>query len=67
MEASVEGRTMTSAELSERWSIPVSTLAHWRSLGQGPAYVKLRGAVRYRLRDVEAFEDAHLVPAGASG
>ncbi|MDR3359301.1 MAG: helix-turn-helix domain-containing protein [Bifidobacteriaceae bacterium] len=60
-----EARTMTTAQLSDRWGIPVSTLAHWRSLGCGPAYVKLGGAVRYRPRDVEAFEEANLVNTAA--
>jgi hypothetical protein len=35
-------------------------LAHWRSLGYGPAYLKMRGIVRYRRADVEEFEEASL-------
>ncbi|MDR1187539.1 MAG: helix-turn-helix domain-containing protein [Bifidobacteriaceae bacterium] len=54
------GVSLTAVELSERWGVPLTTLAHWRSLGYGPAYLKMRGIVRYRRSDVEAFEEACL-------
>lgn len=54
---------LTPAELGERWGIPPGTLAQWRHAGNGPTYLKLGGAVRYRLRDVEAFESDNLVGA----
>lgn len=52
---------LTSDELAERWSCSPRTLANDRSAGVGPAYVKLGKHVRYRLADVEAYEDARLV------
>lgn len=54
------GRMLTPARLSERWDIPVATLAGWRYRGKGPAFLRLNGAVRYRLADVEAYEAAQL-------
>lgn len=54
---------LTPVELAERWGVPVTTLAAWRYAGKGPAYLKLGGAVRYRLEDVEAYESKHLVGA----
>jgi hypothetical protein len=50
-------------ELAERWRISARTLERWRWLKQGPAYVKVGGAVRYRIEDVEAFEAAQLQQA----
>jgi hypothetical protein len=45
----------------------VGTLNNWRSYGHGPAYIKFRGAIRYRLVDVEAFEEANLVGGREGG
>lgn len=40
---------------------PKSTLAHWRSEGRGPAYVKLGPKVAYRGADLNAWLDARTV------
>ena len=50
---------MTPEDLSERTGIPESTLAQWRYLGRGPAYIKVGNHVRYRTEDVLAFEEAN--------
>ena len=34
---------------------PYSTLAHWRSEGRGPAYVKIGARVAYRGTDLNAW------------
>ena len=34
---------------------PYSTLAHWRSEGRGPAFVKVGSRVAYRGRDLNAW------------
>jgi len=47
-------------QLSRRWSMSPRTLERWRWLGQGPAYLKVGGAIRYRIEDVEAYEQARL-------
>jgi hypothetical protein len=52
---------LTPINLADRWQIPTRTLGQWRYEGRGPAYVKIGGAVRYRLTDVEAYEDEHMV------
>lgn len=51
-------RMLTPAELSARWgdSVKETTLATWRSRGNGPKYVKCGGRVLYRLADIEAYE-----------
>jgi hypothetical protein len=44
------------------------TLIKWRSLGKGPAWLKLGARVRYRPQDLDAFESQSLVhPAGGLG
>lgn len=52
--------------LASRWGTTVKTLANWRHLGKGPAYVKAGDLVFYRLADVLAFEHAHLVTVGVA-
>ena len=54
---------LTPAELSERWRnrINVRTLANWRSQGNGPNFVKIGGAIAYRLSDVEEWEKRNTV------
>lgn len=59
----MNAKRLSPAELADRWGVPITTLAQWRYVGKGPAYLKLGGAVRYRLEDVEAYEDEHLVGA----
>jgi Helix-turn-helix domain len=62
-----EGNLLTDAQLAVRWQLSRGTLANQRSQGRGPAYLKLAGRVRYRLSDIEAYEQAGLVsrePAG---
>ena len=49
---------LTPEELSARWGgrINVRTLGNWRTNGSGPKFLKLGGAVLYRLSDVEDYE-----------
>ncbi len=57
-EASLTLSMMTEQELSSRWQVSIKTLQRWRSLHKGPKFIKLENrAVRYRLADVEAYEN----------
>lgn len=47
---------LTTRDLAQRWQVNAGSLANDRSAGRGVPYVKIGGAVRYRLRDVEGFE-----------
>ena len=47
---------MTQTELAERWQIIEATLERWRTEAVGPIFLKLGAQVRYRVREVEAFE-----------
>ena len=46
---------MLTSEAGAYLDVRPSTLTTWRSNGQGPAYVKLGGLVRYRRADLDAF------------
>jgi hypothetical protein len=49
-------RHLTQLDLARRWRISPRTLERWRSLRQGPAFLRLGAAIVYRLEDVETFE-----------
>jgi len=60
---------LTDAQLAARWQLSRGTLANQRSQGRGSAYLKLAGRIRYRLSDIEAYEQAGFVsrePAGTT-
>ena len=52
--------TVTAEEAAKRLGVRASTLANWRWRGGGPAYVKVGGRVRYRLRDLACYLDRQL-------
>lgn len=54
---------LTTKEVSARWGgrIAVRTLNNWRTGGNGPPYVKIGGAVLYKLVDILKWEDARTV------
>ncbi|MFZ2493907.1 MAG: helix-turn-helix domain-containing protein [Thermoanaerobaculia bacterium] len=41
--------------------VSTSTLAHWRSAGRGPRYLKVGGIIRYRREDLERFVSRNVV------
>jgi hypothetical protein len=48
---------ISQAQLAARWQVAEATVERWRSTGIGPRFLKLLGNVRYRLDDVQAFEE----------
>ena len=51
---------LTRPEVAERLRVPEKTLAQWAVKKTGPRYAKLGRHVRYRLADVEAWEDEQI-------
>jgi hypothetical protein len=51
---------LNQKQLATRWAVSEATLERWRSIGIGPVFLKLSGQVRYRLTDIEAFEESCL-------
>ncbi len=58
----MEAVHFTQLKLAKRWGISEATLERWRSEGIGPMYLKLNGSgsVRYRLCDIEKYEESCL-------
>ena len=52
---------LTEKMLADRWVCSVARLQRWRTIGEGPPYLKIVGKVLYRLKDIEAYEEASLV------
>lgn len=60
-----DSHLLTEKELACRWGMSPRSLANERSLGRSKiSYLKIGKAVRYRLSDVAALEDASLVKTG---
>jgi predicted DNA-binding transcriptional regulator AlpA len=52
--------------LAERWKVPVKTIYHWNTTHSGPRFMKIGRHVRYRLRDVVAWENSRYADAGGT-
>jgi hypothetical protein len=52
---------LTEIMLADRWVCSVARLQRWRTIGEGPQYLKIVGKVLYRLKDIEAYEEACLI------
>ena len=52
---------LTEIMLADRWVCSVARLQRWRTVGEGPPYLKIVGKVLYRLTDIEAYEEACLI------
>jgi hypothetical protein len=50
---------LSEHDLAARHKVSVKSLRNQRVQGTGVAYLKLGASVRYRLADIEAFEEAH--------
>lgn len=48
---------LTRTEVASRLRIPQGTLENWAVRGRGPRFAKFGRHVRYRLSDVEAWEE----------
>ena len=56
---------LTQNELAARWNLSPRTIERWRSNGEGPRFVRLGNRVMFRLEDIEAFEEQHLLESNA--
>ena len=52
---------LTEIMLADRWVCSVARLQRCRTVGEGPQYFKIVGKVLYRLKDIEAYEEACLI------
>lgn len=58
VEAELSQVFLQEADLAKRLKLSIKSIQSWRLKGEGPVFLKLgrRGAVRYRMRDVLAWE-----------
>ena len=61
----IDQRVLSDAEVAERLGVSPFTVRAWRHKGQGPRFMKMGRAVRYRPEDVEAFKQTALVDPAA--
>ncbi|MBF6393327.1 helix-turn-helix domain-containing protein [Nocardia farcinica] len=54
---------LTRKEVADRLKVPTKTLAQWAFKGTGPRYAKIGRFARYRLADVEAWENQQITGA----
>jgi len=50
-------RLLCAREVAERWSVSTSLLWSWRDSEFGPPYFQFGRCVRYRVEDIERFEE----------
>jgi hypothetical protein len=48
-------KLLTPENTADILNVSVRTLANWRCMGEGPAYIKIGKSVRYALEDVKEF------------
>lgn len=57
---------LSETQVAERWGMSPKTLQRWRVTHVGPSYLKFGKSIRYRLCDVERFEEAVLTKCDGS-
>ena len=57
---------LTVQDLATRLSVPPATIYTWNFYGRGPRYLKVGRLCRYRLADVEAWENGLAVGGSAN-
>lgn len=60
-QSTVSGRPLTDIEVAARLGVSRFTVRSWRLKGEGPRFLKMGRAVRYRPEDVLEYEQRVLV------
>ncbi len=53
------GELVDEPSLAKRLNVSRSTLQSWRYTGRGPRWIKLGRLIRYRVRDIDDYLEAH--------
>jgi predicted DNA-binding transcriptional regulator AlpA len=51
---------LTQRELAQRWGRSEATIGHAAAVGTGPRFIKVDGAVRYPMDEIQRYERACL-------
>ena len=54
----MDTKYLNQIQLARRWGLSPRTLERWRWLKKGPVFMRIGGAIRYSIDDIEAFENA---------
>jgi excisionase family DNA binding protein len=54
----VAEKHLTPEDLAERVRVPVSTVYQWNSRGGGPRFMRVGRYVRYKIADVNVWEES---------
>jgi predicted DNA-binding transcriptional regulator AlpA len=54
---------LSPQDLADRYQVPVGTVYRWNYSGTGPRPIKIGKHRRYRLRDIERWEEQQADPA----
>ena len=57
----VANKHLSPEGLADRLGVPLWTVYAWNSRGGGPRFMKFGKHVRYKIADVEAWEDGHYI------
>ena len=49
---------LSETDVAKRWGMSQKTLQRWRFDRRGPGFLRIGRAIRYRLGDIEAFEQS---------
>lgn len=56
----MSSNNISPEQLAARWDVKLETLQRWRCEGVGPRFFKVERRIRYRLDDIEAYENVSL-------
>lgn len=62
----VADKHLSPEDLAGRLGVPKTTVYAWNSRGGGPRFMKFGKHVRYKIADVEAWENEHYAEQAAS-
>jgi predicted DNA-binding transcriptional regulator AlpA len=57
-------RHLSPAELAEREGVPLESVYGWNKQRTGPQFMRIGRHVRYRLADVERWEESRTIASG---
>jgi predicted DNA-binding transcriptional regulator AlpA len=64
-DGAIVDRLLRPGEAAEALGFALKTLESWRASGEGPRFVRIGRAVRYRSRDLEDFVEARIARSTA--
>ena len=60
----MDDKYLSPEKLAEHYGVPLETVYGWNKKGTGPDYIRVGRHIRYRPKDIEAWEKSQLVTSG---